>query len=49
MDHKLGRLDLRPVLAGLFLSPQTPCSGGFAAGWFPDGERMLFRGSQGSS
>ena len=39
--------DPQPVLTNQPPGPQTACSGGFPAGWFPDSEQILFRGSQG--
>lgn len=40
--------DMQPVLeehtpAG----PEVACAGGFPGGWFPDGQRILYRGSEG--
>ncbi|HEU4759764.1 MAG TPA: hypothetical protein VFT91_07260 [Dehalococcoidia bacterium] len=37
----------RPLLSGELADPSTPCGGGFPGAWFPDGQRILFRGSQG--
>ncbi len=39
--------DPQPVLEGLTPSPETACAGGFPGGWFPDGQRILYRGSEG--
>lgn len=39
----------RTVLTGQQIARETPCSGGFPGGWFPDGKRILYRGSQGSA
>lgn len=39
--------DPEPVLREQLPSPQTRCSGGFPGSWFPDGQRLLFRGSEG--
>ena len=37
-----------PVLEDLMPAfPETACAGGFPGGWFPDGEHILYRGSQG--
>ncbi|MDO8617059.1 MAG: hypothetical protein Q7T33_15220 [Dehalococcoidia bacterium] len=30
-------------------NPDQGCAGGFPGGWFPDGQHILFRGSQGSN
>ncbi len=38
--------DLRPLLAGIHpAGPEVECAGGFPGGWLPDGERIVFRGS----
>jgi Tol biopolymer transport system component len=39
--------DPQPVLADQSPGPEAGCAGGFPGGWFPDGQRILFRGSQG--
>jgi Tol biopolymer transport system component len=39
--------DPQPVLKDQVPSPQTACAGGFPGGWFPDGQRILYRGSEG--
>jgi Tol biopolymer transport system component len=39
--------DPQPVLKDQVPSPQTTCAGGFPGGWFPDGQRILYRGSEG--
>ncbi len=39
--------DPQPVLKDLVPSPQTACAGGFPGGWFQDGKRILYRGSEG--
>ncbi|MCH7485129.1 MAG: PD40 domain-containing protein [Chloroflexi bacterium] len=37
-----------PLLAAITPSgPEVACAGGFPASWFPDGETILYRGSQG--
>ena len=41
--------DPKPILKDLVPSPETACSGGFPGGWFPDSQRILYRGSQGST
>ncbi len=40
--------DPHPLLFEQVADPETPCAGGFPGDWFPDGSRILFRGSQGS-
>ena len=43
-----GSADPEPVLEDLTPAfPETACAGGFPGGWFPDGQRILYRGSQG--
>ncbi|MBI2914114.1 MAG: PD40 domain-containing protein [Chloroflexi bacterium] len=38
--------DQTPVLASLFpAGPEVECAGGFPGAWFPDGNRILYRGS----
>jgi Tol biopolymer transport system component len=39
--------DPQPVLKDQVPGPQTVCAGGFPGGWFPDGKRILYRGSEG--
>lgn len=39
--------DPEPVLEDQVPDPKTACAGGFPGGWFPDGERILYRGSEG--
>ena len=39
--------DPEPVLTDQLSDPQAGCAGGFPGSWFPDGQRILFRGSQG--
>jgi Tol biopolymer transport system component len=38
-----------PILADLVPSENTPCLGGFPGNWYPDSDRLVFRGSQGST
>jgi Tol biopolymer transport system component len=39
--------DPQPVLKDQVPSPLTACAGGFPGGWFQDGQRILYRGSEG--
>lgn len=39
--------DPQPVIEELVADPSTVCAGGFPGGWFPDGKRILYRGSEG--
>lgn len=41
--------DPQPVLQGQEPGPEMVCGGGFPGGWFPDGQRILFRGSEGET
>lgn len=42
--------DVRPVLGEIHPSgSEVECAGGFPGGWFPDGERILFRGAHGDT
>lgn len=40
--------DPTPLLSSQTPAPTTECSGGFPGAWFPDGEKIIFRGSQAS-
>jgi TolB protein len=40
--------DPQPLLADLDPTAGPDCAGGFPGSWFPDGERILFRGSKGA-
>ena len=40
--------EIEPVLEEYTpAGPEVACAGGFPGGWFPDGQRILYRGSQG--
>jgi Tol biopolymer transport system component len=40
--------EIQPVLEEYIpAGPEVACAGGFPGGWFPDGQRILYRGSQG--
>ena len=39
--------DPTALLGELLIDPSGRCLGGFPGGWFPDGNRLVFRGSQG--
>ncbi len=42
--------DGTPVLQSIHpAGPEVQCAGGFPGAWFPDGERILYRGSHGES
>lgn len=39
-----------PLLAGIYpATPRVVCAGGFPGGWFPDNERIVFRGTHADS
>ncbi len=40
--------EMTPVLVSVGGQPATSCAGGFPGSWFPDGQRLLFRGSSGN-
>lgn len=47
-DADLG--ERQAVLEGIHpAGPEVDCAGGFPGGWFPDGERLVFRGSNGAT
>lgn len=42
--------DAIPLLAAIYpATPRTTCAGGFPGGWYPDNERIVFRGTHAES